>query len=313
MTAASAAQSTPPAPRTIAITGASGLVGTAVAGALRASGARVIRLVRRPPGRDEVRWDPAAGTIDGTGLEGVDAVIHLAGEGIASGYWTAARKRRIRDSRVHGTRLLAETLARLSRRPSVLISASAVGIYGNRGDELLDETSSPGTGFLAEVGQAWEAAARPAADAGIRVVHPRLGIVLSRDGGALGRLLPLFRLGLGGRLGAGRQWMSWVSLRDVTRIIGTALDREDLSGPVNAVAPAAVTNAEFTRALAAAVRRPACFHAPAPVLELVLGEMGREALLAGQRVTPRVLLDAGFTFEDPTLEGALDRIVRQAP
>lgn len=309
-TMSQATQSTP-AGRTIAITGASGLVGMALARALRAHGARVLRLVRRVPGPDEVRWDPAAGTIDAAGLEGVDGVVHLAGEGIASGCWTAARKRRIRDSRVDGTRLLADALAGLSRRPSVLVSASAIGIYGNRGDELLDESSSPGTGFLAEVGRAWEAATAPAAGAGIRVVLPRLGIVLSRDGGALGRLLPLFQLGLGGRLGSGRQWMSWVSLRDVVRIVVTALDRDDLSGPVNAVAPAPVTNAEFTRALAAAVRRPALFHVPAPLLELVLGEMGREALLASQRVTPGRLLGAGFSFEDPALDGALAGILRQ--
>jgi hypothetical protein len=273
----------------------------------------VIRLVRRVPGPGEVQWDPASRTIDLAGLEGVDGVVHLAGEGIASGLWTGARKRRIRDSRVDGTRLLATALSRLERRPSVLVSASAVGIYGNRGDEILEESSPPGAGFLAEVGQAWEAATLPAKEAGIRVVLPRIGIVLSPRGGALARLVPLFRLGLGGRLGTGTQWMSWITLDDVVRIVITALDQASLSGPVNAVAPAPVTNGEFTRELAAAVRRPAVFHAPAPLLELVLGDLAREALLASQRAVPRALLAAGFAFGDPLLGPALQRILRHAP
>jgi hypothetical protein len=270
----------------------------------------VIRLVRRVPGPDEVRWDPAGGSIERAGLEGVDGVVHLAGESIASGPWTSARKRRIRDSRVEGTRLLADALVRLERRPAVLVSASAVGIYGHRGDEVLEESAAPGTGFLAEVGQAWEAATIPARESGIRVVLPRLGIVLSPSGGALARLIPLFRLGLGGRLGRGTQWMSWITLDDVVRVLIAALERPDLSGPLNTVAPGPVTNADFTRQLAAAVRRPACLDAPAPILELLLGEMAREVLLASQRVVPRALLDAGFDFGDPMLGPALGRIVR---
>jgi len=296
-------------PRTIAISGASGLVGTALARALQSGGHRVVRLVRRPPGADEVRWDPAGGTIDAAGLEGVDGVVHLAGESIADGRWTSARKRRIRDSRVEGTRLLAGALGRLARKPAVLVSASAIGIYGDRGDEELDEASAPGRGFLADVGRAWEAATADAATAGIRVVLPRLGIVLAPDGGALAKMLPPFRLGLGGPLGPGTQWMSWITLEDTVRVLLAALERPALSGPVNATAPAPVTNAEFTRLLAAAVHRPAIFPVPALALEVLFGEMAREALLASQRVIPRRLTAAGFVFEDPVLGPALRRIV----
>lgn len=295
--------------RTIAISGASGLVGTAVARALQSGGHRVVRLVRRPPTAGEVRWDPAGGTIDAAGLEGVDGVVHLAGESIADGRWTSERKRRIRDSRVEGTRLLAETLGRLTRKPAVLVSASAIGIYGDRGDEELDEASATSRGFLAEVGRAWEAATADAAAAGIRVVLPRLGIVLAPDGGALARMLPPFRLGLGGPLGPGTQWMSWITLEDIVRVILAALERPALSGPVNAVAPAPVTNAEFTRLLAAAVHRPAIFPVPALALEVLFGEMAREALLASQRVIPRKLAAAGFVFGDPVLGPALRQVV----
>ena len=296
-------------PRTIAISGASGLVGTAVAKALAARGDRVLRLVRKPPGRDDIRWDPAGGTIDAPRLEGVAGVVHLAGESIADGRWTAERKRRIRDSRVAGTRLLAEALSRLTRKPAVLVSASAVGIYGDRGDEPLDESSATGQGFLADVGREWEAATEPAAGAGIRVVLLRLGIVLAPHGGALAKMLPPFRLGLGGRLGRGTQWMSWITLDDAVRVVLAALDRPDLAGPVNAVAPAPVTNAEFTRLLAASVHRPAIFPVPAAALELLFGEMARAALLASQRVLPRRLAAAGFVFEDPALGPALRRVV----
>jgi hypothetical protein len=296
-------------PRTIAISGASGLVGTAVARALQSGGQRVVRLVRRPPGAGEVRWDPAGGTIDAAGLEGVDGVVHLAGESIADGRWTSARKRRIRDSRVEGTRLLAGALGRLTRKPAVLVSASAIGIYGDRGDEELDEASATGQGFLADVGRAWEAATADAAAAGIRVVLPRLGIVLAPDGGALAKMLPPFRLGLGGPLGPGTQWMSWITLEDTVRVLLAALEQPALSGPVNAVAPAPVTNAEFTRLLAAAVHRPAIFPVPALALEVLFGEMAREALLASQRVLPRKLTAAGFGFEDPVLGPALRRVV----
>jgi hypothetical protein len=269
----------------------------------------VIRVVRRPPAPGEVFWDPTRGRIDVAGLEGVDAVVHLAGESIAAGRWTAERKRRIRASRVDGTRLLAGALGQLTRKPAVLVSASAIGIYGDRNDEELDEGSAPGSGFLADVGRDWEAATETAAAAGIRVVLARMGIVLAREGGALGKMLPPFRLGLGGPLGRGSQWMSWITREDAVAAILATLERPGLAGPVNTVAPAPVTNAEFTRLLAAAVSRPALFPVPALALELLFGEMAREALLASQRVVPRKLLAAGFRFADPVLGPALRRVV----
>jgi uncharacterized protein (TIGR01777 family) len=252
-----------------------------------------------------VAWDPAGGQIDAAKLEGIDAVVHLAGESIASGRWNAERKQQIRQSRLKGTSLLAGALARLSARPPVLVSGSAMGIYGDRGDEILVESSSSGTGFLAEVGQAWEAAADSARDAGIRVVHPRFGMVLHPSGGALERMLPPFRLGLGGHLGNGRQWMSWVSRDDAVAIIRTAIDRDALSGPVNATSPNPVRNSDFTRMLGAALHRPAIATVPAFALELMFGELAREALLASQRMVPARLQEIGFEFTDPDLEPLL--------
>ncbi|HEY3288286.1 MAG TPA: TIGR01777 family oxidoreductase [Gemmatimonadaceae bacterium] len=286
----------------IGVTGSSGLIGGALVSALRAAGHETIGIGR---GRDsDVRWNPETGTIDAAACAGISAFIHLAGASIGE-RWTAARKRAIRDSRVLGTRLIARTAAALAPRPRVLICASAVGIYGDAGDAICDEATPAGRDFLAEVGTAWEAAADPARDAGIRTVHLRFGVVLSRKGGALPRMLPVFRLGGGGTLGRGTQWMSWIALEDVVRIAQFALERDDLAGAVNAVAPTPVTNAEFTRALARAVRRPALFPVPAIVLKLMFGEMAEGTLLASQRVVPRRLLAAGFEFRHPSLDTAL--------
>jgi uncharacterized protein (TIGR01777 family) len=291
----------------VVISGATGLIGRALAGVLAAAGQEVIRLTRRPaPSRsDEIGWDPGTGRIDATGLEGADAIVHLAGESVAGGRWTAARKRAIRESRTAGTRLLATTLAGLARRPRVLVSASAVGYYGDRGDELLTEDSAPGTGFLSEVAQAWEAAADPARRAGIRVVHPRIGMVLAAHGGALRAMLPLFRLGLGGVVGTGRQHVAWVALGDLVEVIRFLLAADGISGPVNAVAPDPVTNRELTLTLGRVLRRPTLAPLPAFLVPVLFGEMGPPLLLASARVRPARLQAAGFRFPHPTLEGAL--------
>jgi uncharacterized protein len=291
----------------VAVTGATGLVGSALVAELRAGGHRVDRVSRRPPrpGTTDIHWDPAGGRLDPRALEGADAVVHLAGESIAAGRWTAAAKARIRDSRVGGTRLVADTLARLDRPPRVLVSVSAVGYDGDRGDEPLTEDSRPGAGFLADVARAWEAAADPARAAGIRVVHPRLGLVLAGQGGALPRMALPFRLGLGGVIGSGRQYWSWIALADVVRVIELALALDGLAGPVNAVAPAPATNREFTRVLGRVLARPTLLPLPAPAVRLLMGEMGRALLLDSARVLPRRLEHAGFRFRHPDLEGAL--------
>jgi uncharacterized protein (TIGR01777 family) len=290
----------------VAITGATGLIGSAIVAHLRASGARVRRLVRsvRPEAPDDIVWDPMHGVLAPRDLEGADAVIHLAGEPIAH-RWTDARKHAIRESRVRGTELVARTMAALERKPRVLLSGSAVGYYGDRGDEPLDEDSTPGTDFLARVAQEWEAATSRAADAGVRVVLLRTGVVLSPNGGALERLLRPFRLGVGGPIGNGRQWMSWISLDDHVRAMEHALATTGLHGAVNLVAPNAVTNAEFAATLGRVLARPALVTAPRVVLELVYGEMARATILGGQRVLPKALLRAGFEFAHPTLEQAL--------
>jgi uncharacterized protein (TIGR01777 family) len=291
----------------VAVTGASGLVGAGLRPALAAQGHAVLPLVRGgapAPGERVVRWDPAAGTLAAADLEGVDAVVHLAGEGIA-GRWTAAKKARIRDSRLRSTALLAGTLARLARPPRVLVSASAIGWYGDRGDEVLTEASPAGAGFLAEVCREWEAAAGPAALVGIRVVHLRIGMALSRRGGGLAALLPAFRLGLGGPIGRGAQWMSWIALDDLVGAIVHALGADTLAGPVNAVAPHPVTNREFTRTLARVLRRPAFLPFPTLAARLLLGEMADALLLASTRVLPLRLTASGYAFEHPELRGAL--------
>jgi hypothetical protein len=299
----------------VAVTGATGLVGSALVTALRAAGHRVDRVSRRPPrpGTTDIQWDPARGRLDPRALEGADAVVHLAGESIAAGRWTASAKARIRESRVGGTRLVADTLAGLDRRPRVLVSASAIGYYGHRGSEALTEDSPPGTGFLAEVARAWEAAADPARAAGIRVVHPRLGIILAGQGGALPQMLRPFRLGLGGPIGGGRQYWSWIALADVIRVVELVLAVESFAGPVNAVAPAPVTNREFARALGRALARPTLVPLPAPAVRLLMGEMGQALLLDSARVLPRRLERAGFRFRHPDLASALRDALAEGP
>lgn len=289
----------------IAITGATGFLGRALSRSLAADGHQVVPLMRKAVTEEAVTWDPESGAIETDALEGLDAVVHLAGESIASARWTADRKRRILRSRVKGTSVLASALAGLRQPPPVLISASAVGIYGDRGDEILTEASAIGRGFLAEVGTAWERAADPARQAGIRVVHPRFGIVLDPAGGALKQMLLPFRLGLGGPLGSGRQWVSWLTRRDAVRLIRFALDTATVAGPVNAAAPHPATFAEFARALGRALHRPAIFPVPAFALRLRFGEMADALLLASQRVQPAALTAAGFQFESPELEPAL--------
>lgn len=294
----------PPAPLTVAVTGASGLIGTAVVRRLEGDGHTVLRLVRRAPrGPGEVRWDPDAGTIDAGGLEGVDGVVHLAGENVGA-RWTPERKRRIQASRAGATRVLVRALSGLQRKPRVLVSASAVGLYGDRGDERLDEMSAPGGGFLAGVVRDWEEAARGVQAAGVRLVMLRFGVVLSARGGALQKLLTPFRLGAGGVVGSGRQWMSWLSLDDAVDLVMKALVDERLQGPVNAAA-GAVTNSEFTRTLARVLGRPALVPVPAFALRLLFGEMADETILASQRVQPRVLTQLGYSFHHGELEDAL--------
>ena len=292
----------------IAVTGSSGLIGTALSEALRQRGDRLQRIVRsasRTTSDEDVVWDIEHGVLDGQRLEGADAVVHLAGENIASGRWTARRKERILQSRTGSTSLLARTLAGLHHKPRVLACASAIGIYGDRGDELLSEKSEPGTTFLARVCQQWEAAAQVAADAGIRLVHLRFGMVLSTEGGALPKMLTPFRLGLGGPIGNGRQFMSWVAIDDVVGAIEHVLDHDAVRGPVNIVAPQPVTNREFATVLGRVLRRPAVLPLPAPVVRLLMGEMADELLLASTRVVPGRLEQSGYTFRYDRLEAAL--------
>lgn len=300
-------------PMKVAITGASGLVGRALAPFLTTGGHEVLRLVRRTPlAKDEVRWDPDAGIIDAAALEGVSAVVHLAGENIAEGRWTEARKMRLRTSRLAPTRLLAETLAGLKRKPGVLISASAIGYYGSRGQAWMTEKDSPADDFLGCLAAAWEDASEPAAKAGVRVVNLRTGIVLSPAGGALGKLLLPFKAGLGGVVGPGTQYVSWVAIDDLLGIIHHALDREDLKGPVNAVAPSPVTNAEFTKTLGRVLGRPTIAPVPAFALRLAFGEMAEATLLASTRVWPERLEATGYRFRFPDLEGALRHLLGRA-
>jgi len=298
----------------IQITGASGLVGVALIPALEARGHRVVKLSRVAGlgSSSNPTWNPEAGQINLSGAGDLGAVVHLAGEPIAK-RWSPEVKRRIRDSRVKGTRLLAEALARLPVPPKVLVCASATGLYGDRGEEWLDETSDPGRGFLAETCQEWEAAASAAREAGIRVVHLRIGLVLTPKGGALAKMLPAFRPGLGGRIGDGRAWWSWIALDDLLELIQRALTDESLHGPVNAVSPNPVTNAEFTKTLGKVLRRPTIFPVPRFAVELLFGEMGREALLSSFRVKPVKLIEAGFKFRFPELEPALRHLLQRMP
>ena len=297
----------------IAVTGSTGLVGSALVSELRSAGHSVSRVVRSASSsygsERRIAWNPDRDMIDQSGLEGHEVIVHLAGERIF-GRWTAAKKRAIRESRVRGTTLLARTIARLRNPPRVLISASAVGYYGNRPpSESLDEQAAKGTGFLSDVVAQWEEAAQPAGSAGVRVVHPRFGLVMSPRGGALGVMLPIFQLGIGGKLGSGDQIWSWIALADVIGAISHVIGHEELTGPVNFSAPDAVSNAEFTRALGRVLNRPTIFAVPEVALRLVMREMANELLLGGARVVPRKLLESGYRFLHPELEPALHAFV----
>ena len=294
----------------VAVTGASGLIGSALVPHLRGRGDQVIRLVRREPGQpDEVRWDPAAGEVDLLGLAGTEAVVHLAGAGVGDHRWTEQYKRQILDSRVDGTATIARAMAALNPVPRVLVSGSAMGFYGDRGDELLNEQSAAGTGFLPDVVRGWEAAADAAREAGIRVAHPRTSLVMSPRGGAFGRLLPLVRLGLGGPLGSGRQWWSWITLQDQVRAITFLIDN-DVSGPVNLASPAPLPQREIAAALGRAAHRPAVLPAPAFALRIALGEFAGD-ILASARLQPAVLTGAGFTFDHPQFDVAATWVLQR--
>lgn len=295
----------------VAVTGSSGLIGTALGPALAAAGHRVVKVVRHtPPGAENIYWDPSGGRIDGAAFEGVDAVVNLAGVGIADKNWTKGHKEAIRHSRVAGTTLLCETLAGLATPPRVLLSGSAVGFYGDRGDETLTEESSSGGGFLAGVCREWEAATGPAEAAGIRVTHLRTGIVLAKHGGAMKKMLGPFKIGIGGKLGKGKQWMSWISLADEVAAIVHLLGEGAPAGPVNLTAPNPVTNAVFTAVLGRTMRRPAIFHIPRIAVRIGLGkEMAAELVLGGQRVLPERLTASGFEFSAPKVTTAIEEVV----
>jgi len=289
----------------IVISGASGLIGTQLVTKLSSSGHEVVRLVRRSPKSGEIQWNPKTGTLDAAALEGTDAVIHLSGAGIGDKRWSAAYRKEILDSRTDTTALLAKTIASLSRKPSVFLSGSAIGIYGARNDEQLTEVSTHGTGFLAEVCEQWESAAKPAVDAGVRTVYLRTGIVLSPKGGALKKLLPLFKLGVGGKFGNGKQWQSWISIDDEIGAIEYLLTA-NVSGAVNLTAPNPVTNAEFTKVLASVLKRPAIVPVPTFAPKILLGgELADALLFTGQRVIPAALNASGYAFKHTTLESAL--------
>jgi uncharacterized protein (TIGR01777 family) len=293
----------------IAITGSSGLIGSALRASLEADGHQPVPVVRAAGRPGTILWDPARGELDAAALEGLDGVVHLAGEGIGEKRWTPAQKAKIVDSRTQGTTLLCEALASLTHKPPVLVSGSAIGFYGDRGDEQLTEQSGPGSGFLTEICLAWEAATAPAEEAGIRVARIRTGVVLSRKGGALGRMVPLFKLGVGGRLGSGKQWMSWISLDDEVAAIRFLLEHP-VSGPVNGTAPNPVTNAVLTKALGRTLHRPTFLAVPAFGPKLVLGrELAEQLLFYSQRVQPDVLMDAGFSHKHTDIETALQAVL----
>ena len=294
----------------ILVSGSHGLVGKALIGSLRSDGHEIVRLVRsKPSGATEIEWNPNDGRLDAASLEGIDAAVHLAGESIASGRWTDEKKRAIRDSRVKGTALLSDALARLTRPPSVFVSASAIGYYGNRGDELLTENSAPGDDFLAKVCVEWENATIPAIEKGIRTVHARFGIILDAKEGALAKMLTPFRMGIGGRIGDGKQWMSWIDIDDVVNGLKSLIESSSVNGPVNFVAPNAVTNAEFTKTLGRVLSKPTLFPVPAFGVRLAFGEMADALLLSGQRVKPSVLEQNGFGFAYPALDSALRHLL----
>ncbi|WP_406252325.1 TIGR01777 family oxidoreductase [Streptomyces atratus] len=294
----------------IAVTGASGLIGAALVRSLRADGHEVVRLVRHPArAGDEVEWDPKRGYVDVAGLVGCDAVVHLAGAGVGDHRWTAAYKREIRDSRVLGTSAIAEAVASLDVPPKVLLSGSAIGYYGDTGVRAVDESAPAGEGFLPSVCVEWEAATAAAGEAGVRTVHARTGLVVGREGGAWGRLFPLFRAGLGGRLGNGRQYWSFIALHDEVAALRHILDTDSLSGPVNLTGPDPVTNSEVTAAMGRVLHRPTLFTAPAPALRIALGDFA-EDVLASQRVLPGQLLDSGFVFAFPGIDAAIRAALR---
>ena len=294
----------------ILVSGSHGLVGKALIRSLTSDGHDVVRLVRgKPSSATEIEWHPNQGKLDASALEGLDAVVHLAGESIASGRWSDEKKRAIRDSRVKGTALLSDALARLTRPPSVFVGASAIGYYGNRGDELLTETSAPGTDFLSGVCVEWEQATKPAIEKGIRTVHARFGIILDANEGALAKMLTPFRMGIGGRIGDGKQWMSWIAIEDVVSGLRLSIQDQSLSGPVNFVAPNAVTNAEFTKVLGRVLSKPTLFPVPVFGVRLAFGEMADALLLSSQRVKPAVLEERGFKFAQPSLEPALRHLL----
>jgi uncharacterized protein (TIGR01777 family) len=294
----------------IIISGASGLIGSALVRAAVDRGHSVIPLVRKRGLQSSIYWNPDEGVIDSTNLEGADGVVHLAGESIASGRWTAARKARILNSRVKGTELLASALAAMKRRPSVLVSASAIGFYGDAGDSILREDSPPGSDFLAHVCREWERATARASDAGIRVVHLRTGLVLAKHAGALPRMALPFKLLVGGKIGSGQQYMSWIDLRDEVQVILHCLQTDSIRGPLNSVAPAPVRNIEFTKTLGRVLSRPTLFPLPALAARVILGEMADALLLSSQRVEPAKLLSSGYSFQEMNLENALRQILR---
>lgn len=293
----------------VLIAGASGLVGSALIPPLEADGSEVARLVRTTPKPGEIEWHPNQDQMDAARLEGFDAVINLAGENVAGGRWTEEQKRKIRDSRINGTHLLSEAMAKPGKRPRVFLCASATGFYGDRDDEVLDENSESGGGFLAGVCREWEQATEPAANAGVRVVNLRFGVILSREGGMLAKLLTPFKMGMGGKVGSGKQFISWVAIDDVVGAIKLALADETLRGPLNVVSPNPVTNEAFTKTLGHVLSRPTALAMPAFAARLAFGEMADEMLLASQYVVPKHLADAGYQYKYPDLEGALRKYV----
>jgi len=295
----------------VLVAGASGLVGSALVPALIADGKQVTRLVRSSPREGELEWHPNHDEIDTATLDGFDAIINLAGENIAGGRWTDAQKRKIRDSRVNGTHLLSEAMAKLARKPRIFLCASATGFYGDRGDEILDEESESGGGFLAGVCREWEQATEPAAKAGVRVVNLRFGPILAREGGMMAKLLTPFKMGVGGKVGSGKQYISWVAIDDVVGAIKLGLSDDSLRGPLNVVSPNPVTNEEFTKTLGDVLSRPTALSMPAFAARLAFGEMADEMLLVSQRVVPKKLKDAGYEFHLPELEGTFRKYLSQ--
>jgi uncharacterized protein len=296
--------------RRVVITGATGLIGTALVASLTEAGYPVTRLVRKNPSGTDKLWDPAKGTIDASAIDGAWAVVHLAGEGIGDAKWSPEHKARVLDSRINGTTLIAKTIAEAANKPSVFASGSAIGFYADRGDQLLDETATRGTGFLADVVTKWEACAQPAIDAGVRTVFLRTGVVLSTKGGALKQQLLPFKLGAGGKIGPGTQYLPWITITDEIRAIMHVLTNESISGPVNLVAPNPVTNSAFTKSLGKAVRRPTLIPTPLIAIKVLYGEeMLREMLLASTRLDPAVLRATGFVFQHPSIDDALKQVL----